>query len=201
MQERMESSKNENLEFSSKEQLKNFLILHNIDIKKWGEGNAKNIDHLYKEIAEHETLLSFENGIIVRSIQPLRVHVLYNDNGRTFELIEQHQFFIDNGRGRVRNNPGAIGEKIKFGEPIKQALERAITEELGLTLDPHNEVVALPILKTEPKESGSYPGIVSIQEIHPYEVFLTSEQFNPSGYVEAQDDKHTCFIWVQKNEL
>lgn len=185
------------LEVSTKEELQSILLDAGVDLSQWGVGKAKTIEHLFKEVEGGEAVLVRKGNQIIRTINPLRIHVFYTaPDGAEYELSEQHQAFLDTGRMRPGRSPGAVGEKMQSDEVLASAVVRALHEELG---------IAGNVKSIEEKEvihekgsSSSYPGITSIKNIYPFEVHLADDQFNPNGYVEVQNDKVTCFNWKQK---
>lgn len=83
------------------------------------------------------------------------------------------------------------------GEDPLSASIRAMKEETDLVL-PFASGPNLTGNKEIGRESSSFPGLISRYSVSCFEVYLTSEQFNPEGYVEEQEDKTTFFVWEEK---
>ncbi|MCX6721553.1 MAG: NUDIX domain-containing protein [Candidatus Staskawiczbacteria bacterium] len=176
------------------------LAQYNIPTEKWGTGSAKTLDHLVKEVVDGETVLEVdESGELVRKISVAFVDVYYDDatTGKKLILVEEKQVFKD-GRERRREPKASLAEKIKPGEtPDQDAVRRAIQEELGIS----GPIPAAEKRREEnTKETGSYPGLKMDAMEYYFDVELNSEQYNPEGYVEHQEDKDTYFKWVKLEE-
>lgn len=188
--------KSENIQITALSDLVSILQYSNIDISKWGKGEAKTIEHLLQEILEGESKLFFnEEGKLIREIEASNGFVYYQvDESTRLKLIEDKQVFID-GRVRSRRDRGfSIAEKIKPGEDPSVAFSRCINEELNIYGD-----FNLMVIPSETKflESMSYPGLWTCYLNHQFEVFLNKEQFSPDGYIEKQDDLTTYFVWEE----
>lgn len=167
-----------------------------IDTSKWGIGNAKTLEHLLKEIQEGESVLNKnENGEYLREVVVADSEIYYNSpDGKVYRLKEEKQVFKD-GRERRRNLNGSVSEKMKSGEVPFDAILRGVREELGITgnielMDNGVEDIVL--------DSPSYPGLKMRKVVYKFKINLTSEQFNPEGYIEKQEDKDTYFVWEAK---
>ncbi len=167
-----------------------------IDTALYGQGKAKTLDHLLKEINEGEMkLVKNEQGELQRKVTVGKGDILYiAPDGKTFRLREEKQVFRD---GRIRERKQlkeAVSEKIKPGEDGQEAMIRGIQEELGI----NGEInIAGGDSNLEEIESPSYPGLKTEYDLRRFKVYLGSEQYNPEGYIEKQPDKTTYFTWEE----
>jgi len=167
-----------------------------IDTSKFGQGEAKTLAHLQKEIdAGESVLLVNENGELLRTVEGSKAHVFYSSpEGKLFKLKELKQIFKD-GRERVRDYlPQSVSEKMVPGEDPISVMKRGLQEELGIdgSIDLQEKETQKQL-----KKSPSYPGLQSQYINHMFEVFLTDNQFKQEGYQEVQEDKTTYFIWEE----
>lgn len=183
-----------NYERASIDELKNKLSEHGISIDTWGTGNAKTINHLYKEIQEGECYLSDEGEYLTRYIEFVAIKVYYQEDNNMWFLREDRQEFTD-GRIRRRKMPSSVSEKMKAGEdPLVSAI-RGIEEELGVRVESSQLSKRRDI--TYNGSSISYPGLTAKYKGHQYSCYLRKEQFDLNGYIEVQSDKKTFFVWEQ----
>jgi len=114
-------------------------------------------------------------------------------------LKEQHQYFHDDGCGRVRTKWASVSEKLKtYEEPNDESIQRTLEEELGISGFPE-EISPMGVdTKGEliEKSDPSFSGLTTEYPIHKYTIVLSREQYIPEGYCEAQKSKTTCFHWV-----
>jgi hypothetical protein len=122
-----------NTESSEVDSLRNQLESFGIDTTTWGTGEAKTIEHLYKEIKNGETILVVNDaGELLRKVIVGGTDVYYTSpEGKRYHLKEEKQVFKD-GRERRRNLETSVGGKIKPNEDPKDATMREIKEELGI---------------------------------------------------------------------
>lgn len=172
-----------------------------IPVQLWGEGGAKTIEDLRRELGAGESsLIVTEHGELRRQIRALAINVYYpQGNGSWLRLVEASQQFED-GRRRVRRHNTSLGEKLVENEAADEtALFRVINEELGVD---DKGVAAWEHVKDvhQLRESDSFPGLTTDYLLHHYWVELNDEGYNPEGYVESQTDKTTLFVWVFADE-
>lgn len=173
-------------------EFRDYLVTHGVPVEKYGTEGFKTIGHLYKEIEEGETILSEEDGSLVRRVEFVGARVIYKAPEGTMRLYEAKQVFKD-GRVRVRENmPYSAAEKFKTGEDPKEVLIRGMEEELGL----HIESSQFAFYNRKKIENNDdYPGIKSYHIGHEFIVNLKPEQFVEEGYIERQNDKDVYFEW------
>jgi hypothetical protein len=140
------------LRFTTIEDVRNVLAMYNIDTAKWGQGNAKSIESLLKELTSEECFLYLEDDKLVRVVNALFIHI---EKGMLV-LTEIQQTFHDTSDrpAYTRKRSCVLAEKLLDGEDIKAAIVRALNEELGIKRD---EVVFKLKEETERKFSQSYP--------------------------------------------
>lgn len=161
-----------------------------------GLSASKKVEDLFKEIIEHDSELVERSGELFRKLRVLGLLVSYtHSDGTKYKLKEQHQYFHEDARGRVRENWASVGEKLKTNEKLNiDSINRTLSEELQISVLPEN-IHFLGIDKKEKKESSSYPGLNSEYPIYKYEITLKDSQYIPEGYFEVQGGKTTCFHW------
>lgn len=177
--------------------LKDQLQSVGIDISVWGQGEAKTLISLQKEIESGEvTLVINETGTLVREVIGAGADVYYTTkDGKKFRLKEEKQVFLDGReRHRTKRMGNAVSEKMKPGEDPIMVLVRGVREELGL------EDISFEFKGTYENiaESQSYPGLLSKYVLHLFEVHLKDSQFKIEGYVEEQDNLKTYFVWEEE---
>lgn len=64
--------------FLTKSKLEQFLLKNKLPIEDWGSGNAKTVDHLFKEIIKGETKIEFIDNELVRHVRALSITVLFS---------------------------------------------------------------------------------------------------------------------------
>ena len=188
--------KENKINFYSIDELEKKLESFGVDIRKWGIGQAKTLEHLQKELLAGESELVVRETKLLRKVAVSVADVIYNSvNGIKYVLKEEKQVFAD-GRERCRKVCSAVSEKIKIGEKPRNALIRGIKEELSICdkiiLKKNKRGVRISC-------STSYPGLPSLYIRHCFLVILNDHQFNLKGYTEKQEDKTTFFVWKVVN--
>lgn len=189
----MENEKNF-VEKDPLQELRQKLEQAGVDISVWGKGEAKTLEALHQELEKRESFLQVVDGKLELLRYVVSANVYYTTKeGRKLRLQEDKQIFQD-GRIRHRNFNDPIADKMQPGEDPKTAMLRCLEEELGLVGD-----LDLKQIEQYQKkyESQSYPGLPSEYIVYSFAVFLNDEQFQEAGYVEAQDDKSTYFVWEE----
>lgn len=162
-------------------------LLEHLPISQYGQGKAKTVEHLLKEIESGETQIIWENEKPIRVINLVCVEVISEDGEQ--QLVEEKQVFSD-GRVRERGIWG-VSEKLKPNEDPYQGAVRAMKEELGV----ENCSIQFDSTDTEESESPSYPGLTTRYLKTNYQARVWNEDYKLEGYVEAQADKTTYFAW------
>lgn len=171
----------------------NLLKKYDVPVDLWGTGKSKTINHLLSELQNDECSLEEKEQSITRYIEFVGIKVYYTDKeDQRWILKEERQEFND-GRIRRRNIPNSVSEKMKFGEDPTLAAIRGIKEELGVDIKPH-QLSKYSDLHYD-GGSVSYPGLDTKYKGHKFICNLTEAQFEPSGYIEFQEDKKTFFSW------
>lgn len=139
--------------FETPQQLALWLQRHQINLEQWGQGVAKSVTDLWREVQNAESTLYAE--------APLRrvrvVELLVQDGDR--QLIEAAQTLVS-GQVRRRNQPPS--EKMLPGEDPFGTARRCLMEELGV--DGAADVSFPPQQVRERQElveSTSYPGLIT----------------------------------------
>jgi len=173
------------------------LIDARLPLLKYGQGPAKTVHHLLKEVQEGESSISFDaKGNLHREVHVLWVDVFCSlSNGDLYRLTEDRQVFKDGRADNVKRRTlsTSLGEKLKPGEDPEEAVERAIAEELGI----ENGLQEVHYLETEDTEHtpDTYPGLKSFYHNFKYAAVISESAFNPEGYIEDQPDKTNYYVW------
>ena len=167
------------------------LLAFGIDLSLWGEGGAKTLDHLVREIECGEAELVECNGELTRRITALGIDVCCRTADGMKILRQSHQEFRDN-RVRESHISTSIGEKLKPGEDETEGVMRALREELGIDGIVTAGRVGEELLE---RPSRSYPGLSTKLRLIAYAVLIDPGNYNPDGFKECQDDKITYFVW------
>lgn len=122
--------------------------------------------NLWLEIAEGETFLA-DSVPPVRTVEVVIVRII-RDDGKV--LVESHQELSD---GAIRPRGRPLSEKMKPGESVEAAVNRAVDEELGSLLKDGtlNDVIVRIrprsyVKKVEERASTSYPGLPACYVLH-----------------------------------
>lgn len=188
---------------TNEEDLKELLKQHRINYHSWDipGSTTKTVNDLFNELKEEEARLVSRDGKLIRLITVVsadvyyeRVFLKYIHIVPKYLLTEEIQTFSD-GRSKKRETDYSVAEKMFPGENPCDALYRMMKEELGIS--DKNKNYSYSKLKTRYKESksSSYPGLITEKEIYYFVVSLTNRSYNPSGYIEEQEDKKTYFVW------
>jgi len=181
-----------------KTKLLELLKVHGIPLSKWGQGQAKTVEHLLAEINSGEASLKEDGAKIIRSSLGAVIQVYYQDGPDLLFLKEDRQVFVDGREKRrdLRNPTSSVGEKMRPGENPEEAAYRALREELDI-----NERVSLTrhltVSSKGPVLSDSFPGLWTMYKIHVFELFLPQHLYKADGYVEKQRDKTNYFAWTK----
>ncbi len=137
---------------------------------------------------------------IVRETKAVEIHIRYTSpSGEIYLLSEEKQTFRD-GRERRRNYPWSVSGKIKAHETSEQAFKRELDEELPSIRGNFKSMVEHPEPKIVIRKSNSYPGLISHFTVFVFEVELTNEQFQTSGYISVEPELTNHFVWKKINE-
>jgi len=189
---------------------------HSIDIALYGQGKAKPIGTLLRELKEGSCRLEVDRktGHLLRSVEPVFVQLMYQ--GKV--LVEKAQI-LANGNRRERNM--LLAEKVEPCDANSMAAAlRGIREELQVEvyegLKGLVRVVGEDDTFVEQMESASYPGITAAYTTHrvKLEIQLESEAeglFKSCGLpdcrpFETDEDKleggtqHMFWEWMTLDE-
>lgn len=144
-------------EFSTVEELRQWLLRREIDLSAWDRGEAKSISDLWSEIVRGESELRDEPPR--RQVEVVRV--IIRRDGDT--LIEARQE-LRGGRQRARGRPPS--EKMKPGESYEETALRCLEEELGVAPQEARILPETYRRKTWEGYSSSYPGLCTQYTFH-----------------------------------
>jgi hypothetical protein len=139
--------------FTTPQALTAWLQAHQVDITTWGQGGAKSVEDLWREVQQAESALYQEAPL--RRVQVVELFI--EDGG--CRLIEAAQI-LNSGQVRRRNQPPS--EKMLPGEDPFATARRCLAEELAITEEAH---ICFPEQQVRERheliESTSYPGLVT----------------------------------------
>lgn len=181
--------------FESAEALGGLLQQYAIPVELWGQGRAKTVGHLFRELSEGDTELVTLGRELLRQVAFVNIDVYAEFDGTQHRLREDRQVFdegLPTERTRTREMVGAVKEKLHKAENPDEVVERAVQEELQV-----RGSIAYQKLREEnlDEESPSYPGLRSKYKAHYFRADLKGDQINRDGYKEVQTDKTTYFVW------
>lgn len=149
----------------NEEELRSFLQEQGIPLDQWGQGQAKYVASLWKELEAGESKLTA--APLRRRVETVSLIIRRGEK----MLIETEQQLSD-GRTRTRHIPPS--EKLQRGEHFLDATYRGLEEELSIP--PDQAIVKLDTYRkrTVQQLSKSYPGLVTEYHIHTVEVDVPS---------------------------
>lgn len=187
---------------------------HGINHKLWGiTPGSKPIGKLLKELQDGDSrLVNTPEGKLIREVEQVGVFVFAGDlDGNFYVLKEDRQEFAD-GRVRKRGMEGvSFREKLNLTtEGFNAALERGMEEELpeiykhvgkSMFTSLSNQVLRVdsyrpPVILEESADyKPSFPGLPNRSMEYRYTILIPHSAFKLSGYVTAEKDKKTFFVW------
>lgn len=174
----------------SLQELKDLLVSEDMDITCWGINSAKNIENLWDEILEGETVI--QQSPLLRVISVVIILIRKGSN----ILIETKQELFD-GRTRLRNYPPS--EKIKAGENYLDAAIRCLEEELQIGRDNIKILESTHRESYKQDKSPSYPGLTTQYIFHTVEAEIDSlptTDFSTSEATQNFKDPVKTHYWV-----
>jgi hypothetical protein len=176
----------------TKDELIQQLTKFDIPFNTWGQGNAKTLDHLLKELNTGEcTVEENPDYGLLRKVKIVTMNVYYNDGAQKLKLHEDRQVY-KNGRTTHREPETSLMEKLKPDENPFEGAKRALAEELDITSSLDIKDLGM---KVENVQGLSYPGLRHEGTLFQYEVELSELEYNPEGYQEIQEDKTNYYVW------
>ena len=172
---------------------------HGIAYETWGFDGTKTIDDLRTELREGESALEVRDKLLVRKVQVVGVDVFADINGARHILREDRQEFVCDGTIKYRQLSTSLGEKMRFGETSREAMARALHEELGI--DAAEECIRVGDTQHQLAQSTTYPGLISEKMLTLGAILLAPSQVRQEGYTECQPTKCTYFSWRLLPEL
>lgn len=112
-------------------------------------------------------------------------------DGSVYHLREDRQEFKD-GRTKRRQLDSSIGEKLKPSENTEVAVQRALSEELGVNNSQSLYSIGYSERTFMP---DAFPGIEGTYKMHKYVSMIPETAFIAEGYVEYQTDKTNYYTW------
>ena len=144
--------------------LREWLDANGVDANAFGVNGAKSLADLAIEVERGETTLALDDVTNAprRDVRVLRLLVTDEAKRPGQMLVEARQEW-ESGRVRYRNTP--LSEKLLGDEDWRDAVRRAVDEELGGAIDATQfslKVDESSVRRTEvDRESFSYPGLSS----------------------------------------
>jgi len=146
-----------------KENIKRMLEEHNIDVSKFGVGDAKTLDQFAAEVHSGAARLmldatKFKN--MVRVVDTVLLRITHGTDAKKKTLIEVKEKYAD---GRTRENLNRMpGTKKEPHENTKQVAERIIKDFLNMTDCNVEFDVTKKTSYEEEDTSPSYPGVTTV---------------------------------------
>lgn len=164
-----------------------------VPLDEYGQGAAKTIQNLHKELMSGESVMHVSGNFeLTRDVNVVWIDVLCtHSSGNVYILREDRQVFKD-GRVRMRSTPSSLGEKMQAGEDLDTAICRALEEEIGVTAIDSLYKIGEEKEKFTPP---TYPGLESTYSSHTYVVVIPESAYSPDGYVEHQTEKDNYYVW------
>lgn len=167
-----------------------------VPLAQWGK---EQFDRIYQQVEEGDSQLIFDekNREVLRRVRIVAIDIFYHDaDDNVLRLVEDRQEFRNGKIVRRHWLMGSVAEKMKEGEDVKIATQRALREELGI--DGKDLVVEEVENRQGISESKSYPGLQTEYVVHQLRIVLPMHYYQPGGYKEEQPDKTTYFKWVRE---
>jgi len=178
-------------EFRDTAHLREWLVARGVPMKDYDTGRAKPLTTLLSELADGESRLAMEHGVLMRLVEVVTLRVTHGD----LILVEVRQVHAD-GREWTRDSHGgySVSEKMHRGESPTEACSRGLSEELGLAPGDFS-LLGEHRTDTNERTSAAFPGLRGRYLLHRMAAEVLPSGFRPEGYVEEQDDKSTYFEW------
>ena len=138
----------------STEELAVILSHHGIETSGYGQGKAKTLGHLLKEIQNGESSLQSMNSQLSRVTNVVSIRLLFSGH----VLVQRSQKLED---GRVRSKGSLVAEKMLPDESREAAVRRGLQEELGLEAQNFTIESRTWLTSVLTQESPSFPGLAS----------------------------------------
>lgn len=154
--------------------LASLLGLYSVDTSGWGKGSSKTISQLLNEVEMEEKLIRVVNAVFI----------YIQNNGMTLKEDIQTYHATPTREEYSRRRRSVLAEKRGKEEELKDAVKRALEEELGIEYDGTNYEVTEEV---EQKFSQSYPNLQCV--FYKWNVYITLEELNydiPDGYTHTE---------------
>lgn len=164
--------------------LAGLLLEYGVHSHDWGLHGSKPIQSLLHELHQGECYLQNEGERVVRCVTAAAAQVVYVHPKRGLLTLKELQQTMPTGEVRKRPTPFSVSEKSLQDESPFTTIMRGIKEELGVQLA--REQIEPQGNYRRRSESMSYPGLMTIYDIHEFVVSLNDDQFYEHGYQETQ---------------
>lgn len=167
-----------------------------INLALWGIDGTETITHLIDKVNSGTCKLLLHNKTIIRISAKVHLMIYYQAD-QLLCLHQSEQLFQQPSYPVLEKSPrkNYIKAIIKRGStPYKTAYQALYDKPLQISIKDFQLLPRRRIKLRYP--SKCYPGLMH-HSIHTMlECFLTTEQYNPSGYIQFQPDKVTFFTWA-----
>ena len=192
------------VEISDRAHLRQVLESHKVPVNTWAE---KTFEELYHQVSTHEVLLHEVGRRLMRDTHRAQMLAFRKIPGTSkYEFLkEEAQVFTDHRKGKRRRRRREISfseKRHRFSETFLQAVIRGGFEELLVPDEPEfrvrlvpRQIVLLKELRTRPRLSKTYPGLLTRSVIERFGCIFTEEQYRPR-YEEHDKGKITACSWV-----
>lgn len=182
----------------SEEDLKKILEADGVDCSKFGQGKAKQLDALFKEIQDGSSRLEVgADGKMCRTVEPVFLQLTYGNK----VLVEKQQTLED---GKVRNRNMVLAEKFEPADPnLLYTALRGVEEEMGVLMADLSKPGNVSFrddsycMMLETMDSKSYPGVPCVYRTH-YVMLEVLEaglplfaKYGLPGFEDFETEEHT----------
>lgn len=186
------------MKIKSKNELIEWLRLHNIDFSQWGRESAKSIEDLWHEIQMGESLIQDDPPCRV-VLGVVRLIICQEDR----ILIETKQEF---GKNQCRDRNIPPSEKLKPLESYIECAKRCLREELGIENGDMEIIESTYSQKKNVRNSQSYPGLDTIYNNHKFKAIvngLPKGSFSTfeSTHKDNNSIKKHYWTWIREDKI
>lgn len=191
------------------EKFKELLQSHNVDLSKFGKGNAKSLHQFYTAaVRDEKCFLQLKDHALHRFVELVRIHLRFRSAEGKLHELKINTEMTDEGRERERNQLLAMVMRLQDSGNWRAALERCFETKFGIPVEAQAGLfhIATDAYKYEEysADSQTIPGIVSTYKTHI--VFVTVKDRTrtelqtmglPDGKEFKTQDGKTQWVWAQ----
>jgi 8-oxo-dGTP pyrophosphatase MutT (NUDIX family) len=187
---------------SDRQLLKEALTEMKYPYQRWGiDGASKPFKRFVKAWKNAEILWDHEQHSDTLEVDAAVIKVIWEINGRTFELREKHRDHTNGYREKRDEFDGSVAGALKHGETAYAAAIRELGEELGQTKKAFKDPSKFTLhpdgrMSLGPMPCKTYP---PFQIIYHRRLFICKidEHLYAEEYICIEPDKTTYFGWKE----